>query len=126
MTFEPEVTIYKDHDILQSFCINAADNQYVAVATTKGIREIDLRQVHVDGAEGNEEDTDGPQGNGEEYTSSSTSLRQSTDGLKRSNVTSKSTASLPSFKSKQGILKMAMNTLVSCSCCITLVREANL
>lgn len=111
MTFEPEVVLYKDHDILQSFCINAADNQYVAVATTKGIREIDLRQVHVGEGDGNEEDGEGV-GSGEEYTSSS-QLRQSGDSvLRRSTVTSKSTASLPSFKTKQGILKMAINTLV--------------
>lgn len=127
VTFDNEVVVYKDHDILQSFCINAADNQYVAVATTKGIREIDLRQVHVDEGVLSDEDSDSIQGilaggSGDDvanqYTSASMpaqgTLRQSSggDSSKRLNASYKSIASLPSFKAKQNILKMAFSQFV--------------
>ena len=122
VAFENEVVVYKDHhDVLQSFCINAADNQYVAVATAKGIREIDLRQVHVAQEEGvmsDEEIDSNPTGSGEDsnpYTSASMPAqgmtRQSSDG-KRLSVSYKSIASLPSFKSKQNIFKMALSPFV--------------
>lgn len=109
VTFDQEIVLYKDTDILQSFCINAVDNHYVAVATMKGIREIDLRQVHIP-------DNDNEEDGGDEsnmYTSAST-VRQNIEDPKsrRISISTKSTASLPMFKSKQNILKMAFSQFV--------------
>ncbi|KAF2073581.1 hypothetical protein CYY_005098 [Polysphondylium violaceum] len=44
--FEDEIELYKDSDLLQSFCIDptSPDLSRMAIATTRGIREIDLKQ----------------------------------------------------------------------------------
>lgn len=46
ISFGSEVAVYKDRDILQSFCINPVDPEQFAVATTRGIVEINARAIH--------------------------------------------------------------------------------
>jgi len=42
VTFEKSYTLYKDRDIVQSFCINTKNSSQFVLATTRGIMEITL------------------------------------------------------------------------------------
>jgi hypothetical protein len=42
LRFSEPQTIYKDKDILQAFCLSSKDTHQVAMATTRGIREVTL------------------------------------------------------------------------------------
>jgi len=44
LQFGEMMIVYMDRDILQSFCINSKDSTQVAMATTRGIREITLNK----------------------------------------------------------------------------------
>eukprot|EP01113_Clastostelium_recurvatum_P004100 TRINITY_DN1180_c1_g1_i5.p1 TRINITY_DN1180_c1_g1~~TRINITY_DN1180_c1_g1_i5.p1 ORF type:complete len:2044 (-),score=317.30 TRINITY_DN1180_c1_g1_i5:1-6111(-) len=44
--FGPEVELYRSPELMQSFCLNPCDNTYMALASTKAMKEIDLKQVH--------------------------------------------------------------------------------
>ncbi|KYR01250.1 WD-40 repeat-containing protein [Tieghemostelium lacteum] len=48
LKFEEEVELYKDNDLLQSFCLDTTspDLSVLAIATTRGIREINLKQLY--------------------------------------------------------------------------------
>ncbi|EGC36145.1 hypothetical protein DICPUDRAFT_151429 [Dictyostelium purpureum] len=88
--FEEETELYKDGDILQSFCLDPTSPELnvMAIATTRGIREIDLKQLVHEARD--EYDID-----------PSENLSSSSHG-KKPRITGKSASSLHISKSKIG------------------------
>ncbi|EFA80088.1 WD-40 repeat-containing protein [Heterostelium album PN500] len=93
--YEDVVELYKDSDLLQSFCVDtsAPEIQVVAVATTRGIREIDLKQSH----ESSRDDFDMDSVGGADTFLSPTMT-------KKLRISSKSISTLK-FKNKSGVFK---------------------
>ncbi|EDR41063.1 WD-40 repeat-containing protein [Dictyostelium discoideum AX4] len=90
--FEEEIEIYKDSDLLQSFCLDPTSPELnvMAIATTRGIREIDHKQLVSEIRE--EHDIDPS----ENLISSPSSSRDN----KRPRITGKSVSSLNISKGK--------------------------
>eukprot|EP01132_Coremiostelium_polycephalum_P008618 gene8618-10608_t len=104
--FEDEIELYKDNDLLQGFCIDTTspDLAVLAIATTKGIREIDLKQIH-DGY-GNDLDLDQFQHIG----GTSDAFMSPTQSSRKLRISSKSVSSL-NFKNKSNVFKSAFSSL---------------
>lgn len=85
------------------------------MATTKGIREIDLRQVEAYLAEENEEEMEESENTSASQTTSTdpgNTRKTKSDASSHAKITSKSISSLPSFRNKSNILKMAISQFV--------------
>eukprot|EP01133_Synstelium_polycarpum_P008357 gene8357-9815_t len=99
--FDEEVELYKDGDLLQSFCVDVSspDLQVVAVATTRGIREIDLKRA----SDHNRDDYEIDQMVGDTFMSPTQT--------RKLRISSKSVSSL-NFKNKQNVFKSAFSSLI--------------
>jgi len=108
--FEEEIELYRDSDLLQSFCIDplSPDLSMMAIATTRGIREIDLKQNAHDSSSSFRDDFDMDNQLTETVTSPSSHSR-------KLRVSTKTTTTLHgaagASKHKPNVFKSAISSL---------------
>ncbi|EGG18410.1 WD-40 repeat-containing protein [Cavenderia fasciculata] len=115
---EEAIELYKDGDLLQSFCVDASppegtDIQVVAVATTRGIREIDLKHSPQQQSQHHHQDNQSSSDDFDIDSAVATSgeFLSPTQSGRKLRISAKSVSSLNFKGGKQNVFKSAISSL---------------